>query len=130
MSLIKKLKKKNQHLKTIINDPNHSFYKYYHDSKKFNNISYKLNYSFLTIFLKVLNKFTKLKPQKEKKKKKNVYDAASESYNELLETYFDEYNELSDAKRKNIELKYDPNNLFLKTYNYDLWFKNEESTDR
>ena len=48
----------------------------------------------------------------------------------MLETCFDEYNELSEAKRKNIELKYDPNNLFLKTYNYDSWFKNEESTDR
>ena len=48
----------------------------------------------------------------------------------MLETYFDEDNELSDAKRKKIELKYDSNNLFLKTYNYDLWFKNEELTDR
>ena len=48
----------------------------------------------------------------------------------MLEIYFDEYNELSDAKRKDIELKYDPTNLFLKTYNYELWFENEESTDR
>ena len=48
----------------------------------------------------------------------------------MLETYFDEYNELSDAKRKDIELKYDLTNLFLKTYNYELWFENEESTDR
>ena len=48
----------------------------------------------------------------------------------MLETYFDEYNELSDAKRKDIELKYDPTNLFLKTYNYELWFENEETTDR
>ena len=43
-----------------------------------------------------------------------MYDTASELYNELLEIYFDEYNKLSDAKRKNIELKYNPNNLFLK----------------
>ena len=26
--------------------------------------------------------------------------------------------------------KYDPTNLFLETYNYDVWFKNEESTDK
>ena len=59
-----------------------------------------------------------------------MYDTASELYNKLLETYFDEYNELSDAKRKNIELKYDPTSLFLKTYNYDLWLENEELTDK
>ena len=48
-----------------------------------------------------------------------MYDPISELYNESIEIYFDEYNELSDAK-KNIELKYDPNNLFHKTYNYEL----------
>ena len=30
-------------------------------------------------------------------------------------------------KEKN-RSKYDPGNLFLKTFNYDLWFENEEST--
>ena len=33
-------------------------------------------------------------------------------------------------KEKNIELKYDSTNLFIKTYNYDLWFENEEPTDK
>ena len=28
----------------------------------------------------------------------------------VVETYFDEYNELSDAKRKNMGLKYNPTN--------------------
>ena len=55
---------------------------------------------------------------------------ASELCNKLLETYFDEYKKLSDAKRKNIKLKYDPTNFFLKTYNYDLWFGNEELNDK
>ena len=55
---------------------------------------------------KDLNKLKlKHKKKNQKEKKINVYDAASELYNELWETYFDEYNELSDAKRKNIELK-------------------------
>ena len=26
--------------------------------------------------------------------------------------------------------KYDPESLFLKTYNYDPWFQNEESADQ
>ena len=43
-----------------------------------------------------------------------MYDAASELYNELLKTYFDECNELSDAKRKNIEHKHDPRAYFRK----------------
>ena len=50
----------------------------------------------------------------------SVYEIASESHNELLETYLEECNELSDGKRKNIELKYNLTNLFLKTFNYDL----------
>ena len=28
-----------------------------------------------------------------------------------------------------MEPKYDSDNLFLKTYNYDAWFENEQSTD-
>ena len=32
--------------------------------------------------------------------------------------------------RKNIDLKYDPNSLFLKSCNYDPWFENEESINR
>ena len=47
----------------------------------------------------------------------------------MLGIYFDEYYELSDAKRKKIESKYDPKKLFLKKYNYDNWFENQESTD-
>ena len=48
----------------------------------------------------------------------------------MLGIYFDEYDELSDAKRKNMEPKYGPKKLFLKKYNYDNWFENEESTDK
>ena len=84
-------------------------------------------------FFRDLNNLSKLKAETEKpkiNKERNVYDAASKLDNEVLETYFDKYNELSDAKERNIEVKYDPNNLFLKSYNYSLWFENEESTDR
>ena len=63
-----------------------------------------------------------------KKKKINVYDIASELCNELLEIYFDGYNGLSDVKRKKINLKYNPVNLMLDTYDYKKWYK-EESDD-
>ena len=43
-------------------------------------------------------------------------------YNDLIGIYFDEYYELPDAKRRKIESKYDPDKLFLKTYNCDVWF--------
>ena len=38
--------------------------------------------------------------------------------------------ELSDAKKNKMKPKYDPDNLFLKTDNYDdLCFQNKEATD-
>ena len=55
-----------------------------------------------------------------------MYNNASELYNEYLETYFDEYNTLSDAQERELHDKYDPINLFLETYNYNIWFENEE----
>ena len=35
----------------------------------------------------------------------------------------------SDALKRKLGNKYDPTNLFLETYNYDVWFENKESTD-
>ena len=32
--------------------------------------------------------------------------------------------------KKELGNKYNPVNLFLKTYNYDVWFKNEVSSDK
>ena len=52
-------------------------------------------------------------------------------YNEYLETYFNQYMALSDNKKCKLDNKYDLVNLFLvNTYNYDDWFKNEESIDK
>ena len=48
----------------------------------------------------------------------------------MVETYFDKYNELSDAKINKMHPKYDPESLFVKTYNYDAWSENEELTDK
>ena len=56
-----------------------------------------------------------------------MYNTASELYNDLLGIYFGEYYELSGPKK--IESKYDPDKLFLKAYNFDIWFENEETND-
>ena len=46
-----------------------------------------------------------------------MYKTASELYNDFLGIYFNEYNELSDAKRNKMKDKNKPSNLFLETYN-------------
>ena len=58
-----------------------------------------------------------------------MYDNASEIYNEYLEIYFNEYKPLSDAQKKDLDNKYDPTDLFHETYDYDIWFENEELAD-
>ena len=59
-----------------------------------------------------------------------MYDTASELYNVLLETYFDEYCDLSDAERRKVEHKYKPKSLLLKPYDYNVWLENVELTDK
>ena len=54
----------------VIYDSNFSFFKYYCDIKKFDNLSSKSMYSFLIRFFNDLDKFNKLKPQKEETKRK------------------------------------------------------------
>ena len=78
-------------------------------------------------FFNDLNKFNKLKTEKEKTKKKkitNAYDTVSGLYNDLLGIHFDEYYDLSDAERKKSKHEYKPKMLFLKLYNYDKWLNN------
>ena len=52
-----------------------------------------------------------------------MYDTSSECFNDLPETYFDEYYDLSDAKRSKIDSKYELANLTLDEYNYNEWYK-------
>ena len=80
---MKKKKKKtleNYSKSNLIYGTNQNFYKYYRNSKKIGNLYFKSKYFFLDKFLKDLNKFTKLKTQKEKEKRKkiNAYDTALE----------------------------------------------------
>ena len=51
-----------------------------------------------------------------------MYGASLRLYNDLLETYFDEYYNLSDAKRSKIDSAYGPANLILDEYVYIEWY--------
>ena len=35
-----------------------------------------------------------------------------------------------DAKKRKLDHKYNPDNFFLKTYKYYVWFRNEELSDK
>ena len=59
-----------------------------------------------------------------------MYDNVSELYNKYLEIFFHEHKAFSDAQKRNLGNKYDPINLFLETYNHDVWFENEVLTIR
>ena len=56
--------------------------------------------------------------RRHKREEINAYGTASELYNEMLRIYCDEYNDLSNAKRKEMDVKYDTVNLTLNTYDY------------
>ena len=57
-------------------------------------------------------------------------DNVSELYNKYLETFFHEHKAFSDAQKINLGHEYDPINLFLETYNHDVWFEKEVLTMR
>ena len=63
-----KLKKHNK--SNLIYGSSYNFFKYYRDIKKFGNLSFKSVYSYLISFFNNLNKFNKLKLQKEEIKEK------------------------------------------------------------
>ena len=98
----KKVTLKNYSTSDLVYEGNYSFYKNYRDTKKLDKLSLKSKHLFLVTFIYNLDKFTKLKTQKERtqKKKINVYNKATELYSDFPSIYFNEYSELSDDKRK------------------------------
>ena len=119
---------KKHNISNIICNNKHSFYEYY-NNKNFNSLSLMSKYPILLSFYSDLIKFHNLNPQKQsrKERKTNVDDNASELYKEYLEIQFGDYKTLSDAK-KVLGNKYNSINLFFESYNYEIWFENEEST--
>ena len=59
-----------------------------------------------------------------------MFDKVSELYDDILETYFDEYNHFSVAKTKRFGHKLDPIFFFLKYYIYNLWYKEGDEKPR
>ena len=100
---------------TLIYDSKHSFYPYL-NIKSFSTFSPTSKYSILLLFFNDLNKFNSLNPQSIKERKVSVYDNTPELYNEYLEIYFGQYMALLDARKRKLENKYNPINLFLDTY--------------
>ena len=123
-----KLTIKKYNRSNLIYDSKCSLYEYY-NIKEFNIMSPESKYPILLSFYNNLNKFNTLNPRKErtKEKKATVYYNASPLHNEYLEIYFNQYNDLSDARKRELGNKYDPINLFLETHNYNTWFENDES---
>ena len=52
-----------------------------------------------------------------------MYNTVSELSNDLLQTYFNEYYELSDPKKIKMSSKNDSFNLALSKYKYSEWYK-------
>ena len=52
-----------------------------------------------------------------------MYNTVSELSNDLLQTYFNEYYELSDPKKIKMSSKNDSFNLALGKYEYSEWYK-------
>ena len=67
----KVINKENYSKSNVTYDANHSFCKYSRDSEKFDNLSFKSNYSFLETVFDNLNKFNKLNLHKNCKRGKN-----------------------------------------------------------
>ena len=55
-----------------------------------------------------------------------MYKNAVNLYNTLIVMYFGDCNNIKNDEKNEIHKKYDPNNLFLKVYKYDKWFKSAE----
>ena len=64
--------------------------------------SFKKKYNRLVLLYYRLNKFKKFTPQAVKTKTKNniVYNNALNLYNKLLSIYFNDYNDITNEKRK------------------------------
>ena len=113
---------------TLIYDSKHSFYPYL-NIKSFSTFSPTSKYSILLLFFNDLNKFNSLNPQSIKERKVSVYDNTPELYSEYLEIYFGQYMALLDARKRKLENKYNPINLFLDTYSYNSWFEESHDTN-
>ena len=64
--------------------------------------------------------------RRNKNKKNRMYKNNASLYNTLLAIYFSYHNSITNEEKEGMDKKYDPNNLFLKNYKYDEWYKKDE----
>ena len=115
----------------LIYDTNHSFYKYYRDSKKIDNLSFRSKYSFLHEVLHDLKRFSdlKLRNGNTKNKKIKVFDTSSELYNKFLNKHLEEYYDLEGGEKEDLGFKFMPINLRIKGYDYNEFHKEISDDD-
>ena len=83
-------------------------------------------YSYLLTFSADLEKYKKVKPTKLSRKKEKVFGIVGDLYNDQFEKYYDEYEELQDAKKIELDGKYKCINVELKDYDYKEIFPEEK----
>ena len=115
--MIKKPTSKNYNKLDLIYNSKYTFYEY-HGINGFNDLSFESKYNDLVLRHQVLKKFDSPEPHKghTKEKKSIVNGKVSKLYNEILEIYFDQYNNFSVAKTKRIGFKHYLKNFFLEDY--------------
>ena len=70
-----------------------------------------------------MGKFKKVKPTKLSKKEEKVFGIVGDLYNDQFEKYYDEYEELQNAKKIKLDDKYKSINVELKDYDYKEIFQ-------
>ena len=63
-------------------------------------------------------------------KMKSVCENAANLYDTLLTIYFNDYNNIKNKKTEEMDKKYDPSNLFLEGYKYDILYKEDEEKSK
>ena len=94
--------------------------------KKFDNLSFKSKHSFLNEFFNELDELNNVNPQKKVKKRKKLMCMIKHlNYMIFLEFLIINTMSYQMIKEKKKESKYNPKDLFLDWYDYNLWSQKE-----
>ena len=104
---------------SLVYDSKYSFSKY-RNVGKYYNLSFMTKYDSSLPFYHRLNEFRNFAPRTEKTKikKKTVYNNAINLYITLLTIYFNQYNNIANKEKEDMDKKYDPSNLLIKGYRF------------
>ena len=95
------------------------FYNNKYSFTEFKNVGKCYNLSFTTK-CNSLSEFRNFasRTEKTKIKKKIVYNNSINLYNTLLTIYFNQYNNIANKEKEDMDKKYDPSNLLIKDYRF------------